>query len=75
MQSGRRKTNRAVSNVVASSTCAYLTPNLAGNVIHIRQALAGKFDTTQISNVLDYLSSEGHIYPTIDDDHYQLCSN
>jgi len=45
------------------------------NINDIRQALAGKFDTAQIPNVLDYLSSEGHIYPTIDDDHYQLCSN
>ena len=29
---------------------------------------------SDIREACDYLSAEGHIYPTIDDDHFQLCT-
>ena len=29
---------------------------------------------SDIRDACDYLSAEGHIYPTIDDDHFQLCT-
>ncbi|XP_068241531.1 replication protein A 32 kDa subunit-B [Palaemon carinicauda] len=37
----------------------------------IVQQLAGKLNRAQISQVLDFLSSEGHIYTTIDEDHFK----
>ncbi|KAK4288737.1 hypothetical protein Pmani_038252 [Petrolisthes manimaculis] len=47
-------------------------PDEAGvsrNAIHGN--LTGKISQKQIDEVLDFLSSEGHIYTTIDDDHFK----
>jgi replication factor A2 len=30
--------------------------------------------SSDISDACDFLSAEGHIYPTIDDDHFHLCT-
>ncbi|XP_064119915.1 LOW QUALITY PROTEIN: replication protein A 32 kDa subunit-like [Macrobrachium nipponense] len=37
----------------------------------IFQQLSGKLSKTQINQELDFLSSEGHIYTTIDEDHFK----
>lgn len=37
----------------------------------VHQQLSGKISQMQINQVLDFLSSEGHIYTTIDDDHFK----
>lgn len=37
----------------------------------IYQQLLGKVNQMQINQVLDFLSSEGHIYSTIDEDHFK----
>ena len=40
----------------------------------IEAYLKGQLDVDGIKKTIDFLSSEGHIYPTIDDDHFQLCT-
>ena len=34
-------------------------------------SLAGKVNKSDIDSALDFLSGEGHIYSTIDDDHFK----
>ena len=37
----------------------------------IVNALVGKISSSEVNSALDFLSGEGHIYSTIDDDHYK----
>jgi len=41
------------------------------SITSICESLAGRFNETDIRSGLDFLSNEGHIYSTIDDDHYR----
>ena len=38
----------------------------------IEQGLQGQFDSAAIKDATEFLSSEGHVYPTIDDNHFLL---
>jgi replication factor A2 len=40
------------------------------SVSSITSSLAGRFNEQQIREALDFLSNEGHVYSTIDDEHY-----
>eukprot|EP01052_Picozoa_sp_SAG31_P022863 SAG31_NODE_1843_length_7106_cov_7.400742_5_plen_128_part_00 len=40
----------------------------------LESALKGQIELADIKKATEYLSSEGHIYPTIDDNHFQLCT-
>jgi hypothetical protein len=44
------------------------------SITDIEQALTGQFNSGLIREAAEWLSSEGHVYPTIDDNHFQLCS-
>lgn len=35
------------------------------------EQLNGKMSKKEVNDALDYLSGEGHIYSTIDDDHFK----
>ena len=37
----------------------------------VAQQLNGKMSKKEVDDALDYLSGEGHIYSTIDDDHFK----
>ena len=37
----------------------------------VAQQLNGKMSKKEVNDALDYLSGEGHIYSTIDDDHFK----
>lgn len=37
----------------------------------VAQQLSGKMNKKEVNDALDYLSGEGHIYSTIDDDHFK----
>ncbi|XP_023702167.1 replication protein A 32 kDa subunit isoform X3 [Cryptotermes secundus] len=39
------------------------------------KALEGKMSAREVMNVVDFLSNEGHIYTTIDDDHFRCTDN
>ena len=41
----------------------------------IEQGLQGHFDSAAIKDATEFLSSECHVYPTIDDNHFQLCAS
>ena len=63
-------------NAVQKAVCTIIgqTKTDTGcSITDIEQALTGQFDGTLIREATDWLSSEGHVYPTIDDNHFQLC--
>ncbi len=37
----------------------------------VAQQLSGKLTAKEVSDALDYLSGEGHVYSTVDDDHFK----
>jgi replication factor A2 len=37
----------------------------------VSQQLGGKMSKKEVNDALDFLSGEGHIYSTIDDDHFK----
>jgi len=37
----------------------------------VAEQLNGKMSKKEVNDALDYLSGEGHIYSTIDDDHFK----
>lgn len=47
-------------------------PEMKQIVLHqVAQQLNGKMSKKEVNDALDYLSGEGHIYSTIDDDHFK----
>jgi hypothetical protein len=63
-------------NAVQQAVCNIIGQNKADtgcSITDIEQALGGQFDATLIREATEWLSSEGHVYPTIDDNHFQLC--
>ncbi|KAJ2643508.1 Replication factor A protein 2, partial [Coemansia sp. RSA 1694] len=57
----------AVLNVIKDTSTQ--SEGLAINVI--QQKLAGQYNNSQVSNTVEWLISEGHLYNTIDDNHVQ----
>ncbi|KAJ2446226.1 Replication factor A protein 2 [Coemansia sp. RSA 2424] len=57
----------AVLNVIKDTSTQ--SEGLAINVI--QQKLAGQYSNSQVSNTVEWLISEGHLYNTIDDNHVQ----
>ncbi|KAJ2732712.1 Replication factor A protein 2 [Coemansia sp. BCRC 34962] len=50
-------------------------PNSEGlEIFVIKQRLAGRYQSNQVSETIDWLISEGHLYNTIDDNHVQSTS-
>jgi replication factor A2 len=41
------------------------------SITSICESLAGRFQEPGIREALDFLSNEGHVYSTIDDEHYR----
>ncbi|XP_067006787.1 replication protein A 32 kDa subunit [Anabrus simplex] len=60
---------RLVLNII-SSTPGDIGPSKQ----EIANMLTGKVSVKEIGEILEFLSSEGHIYSTIDDDHYAYTS-
>ena len=64
-------------NAVQQAVCNIIGQNKADtgcSITDIEQALTGQFNSGLIREAAEWLSSEGHVYPTIDDNHFQLCS-
>jgi replication factor A2 len=36
--------------------------------------LGGRYNLGQVREALEFLSNEGHVYSTIDDQHYKTCT-
>lgn len=39
------------------------------------RALTGSFNPQQVNQAIDYLHQEGHLYSTIDDQHFSWCGS
>ena len=63
-------------NAVQQAVCTIIGQNKADtgcSITDIEQGLTGQFSAAMIREAAEWLSSEGHVYPTIDDNHFQLC--
>lgn len=61
---------------VQQAVCTIIGQNKADtgcSITDIEQGLTGQFSANMIREAAEWLSSEGHVYPTIDDNHFQLC--
>ena len=45
------------------------------SLTYIEQELQGRFNSAAIKDATEFLSLEGYVYPTIDDNHFQLCAS
>lgn len=41
--------------------------------LQIAQHLSNQFNFNQVKEAIEFLSNEGHIYSTVDDQHYKTC--
>ena len=60
---------QAVCKVIGS-----ITSDQGCSFTDLESALKGQIQSEDIRKATEYLCGEGHIYPTIDDNHFQLCT-
>lgn len=63
------KEQQAVCKVIKS-----ITSEQGCSFNDLESALKGQIVLADIKKATEYLCAEGHIYPTIDDNHFQLCT-